>query len=168
MHAVDINVSVNINYGLFLSESMDDDLSYAQGVLMLCFNALQLVNREFIADHISKAIVKLKSHKPRTPGNQCLLANLIFFSILEKFYARKKAINKQMDDANFTIKAFKALKSEHDEVENENKDEIVPTYGGISIEEDSRCAKELKDIVMMWDCLQKHVVSFIKDIFLPI
>lgn len=142
---------------------MKNGLHYAQGVLLLCFNALQLRSREFISDCIAKAIEKLKSHKqPKTPASQCLLANLDFFGIVEKLYARSQAVGKQIDDANFTVKAFKAMSGKRGDDEMEALDEIVPTYGGISIEEDNRCAKELRNVLSVWEnVLQKNLVSYL-------
>lgn len=144
-------------------ESMNDDLNYARGVLLLCFHALQLSKREFILDFITKALDKLKSFKPKTFDTQSLMANLNFFNLIEKLYARSQAISQQIEEANFTVKAFKALKGKQlfNGMENENEDEVVPTYGGISIEDDNKLAKELKKIVSMWEaCIEKSSVSY--------
>lgn len=149
---------------LFL-ESMGDDLTYSKGVLLLCFHALQLNKREYIVEFIKKALDKLRNYKPKTASTQCLIANLNFFNIVEKLYARNQAISKQMEEANFTIKAFKTWKGKQlfdgNENENENENEVVPTYGGINIDEDNRLAKELKNIVNMWEsCIDNNAVRY--------
>lgn len=156
-----------MNYLKFLlicvcTESTGNSYNYGQGVLLLCFHALQFQKREIISDYISKAIEKLKSSKEKSHSSNCLLANLNFFRVLEKLYVRKQAITEQMDDANFTIKAFKTSKGKEENEDLEGKDEIVPTYGGINIEEDNRCANELREVLSMWEsCFQKSLVSFI-------
>jgi hypothetical protein len=104
------------------------------------------------------------NYHPKTFDSQCLLANLNFFKIIEKLCARSQAITKQIDDANFTIKAFKKLKAKPAEDDLEGEDEVVPTYGGINIEEDGKCAKELRDVLFTWEsCLLENVVNLIDN-----
>lgn len=144
------------------SESRNNYVNYARGTLLLCLHASQFNKREFISDYISKAIEKLKKYKQKTSSDECLLANLNFFNIMERLYARKQTISKQMKDASFTIKAFKATKGNQitDDIDEESQ-VVVPTYGGINIEEDNKCANDLRDVLNIWErCFQKNIVSF--------
>ncbi|XP_011501772.1 PREDICTED: uncharacterized protein LOC105365335 [Ceratosolen solmsi marchali] len=164
LYQVKNNLIVAMKHTLIDLESTNNGLYYAQGVFLLCCHALQFSKRECISDYISKAIQKLINYQPKTPGSQCLLANLNFFNIIEKLCARSQAITKQIDDASFTIKAFKKLKAKPADDELENQDEVVPTYGGINIEEDGKCAKELQNVLSAWEnCLFKNVISIVND-----
>lgn len=141
-------------------------MNYAKGVLLLCFHSIQLSKREFILGFITKALEKLKTFKPKTLTTHTLIANLNFFNIIEKLYARSVAVSQQIEEANFTIKAFRTLKGKQlfDETENEkeNDNEVVPTYGGINIDEDNRLAKELKNVINMWEaCIEKNQVKYL-------
>ncbi|XP_014203505.1 uncharacterized protein LOC106635853 [Copidosoma floridanum] len=141
-------------------ESKKSVIEFAQGTLLLCFHALQLSSRKSISNYISKAIEKLKKCKKLTSSNQCLLANLSFFSIIEKLFVRGKVIGKQMEDANFTIKAFKTLKGNKANTDvGEENEIIVPTFGGISIEEDNKLSNELRDVLNLWESCMLNDMS---------
>ncbi|OXU23863.1 hypothetical protein TSAR_003681 [Trichomalopsis sarcophagae] len=158
------NLLISMQKSLAELESTKNDLYYARGVLLLCFHSLQHSKRKYIIEYITKAIKKLNAIKPRKPNIEMLKASLTFFNILEKLYAKRQAITKQMDDANFTVKSFKTLRGKQIDDEIEEQDEIVPTYGNINIEEDKKCAKELKDVLNTWDnCIQKDLTAVVKD-----
>lgn len=130
---------------------------------------MQHNKRKYIIEYITKAIEKLNAIKPRKPNIEILKASLTFFNILEKLYAKRQAITKQMDDANFTVKSFKTLRGKRIDDEIEEQDEIVPTYGNINIEEDKKCAKELKDVLNTWDnYIQKDLVNLVAKSRIPI
>ncbi|XP_058806087.1 uncharacterized protein LOC131672704 isoform X2 [Phymastichus coffea] len=162
---VQSNIIIAMKKTLEELESVENSLYYGQGVLLLSFHALQFEKREIISDYILKAIVKLTNSKSKSFSSQCILANLNFFRVLEKLYVRKQAITEQIEDANFTVKAFQTFKSKQEnEEDSEEKDEIVPTYGGINIEEDNRCANELREVLSIWDsCFQKNLSSVVND-----
>ena len=120
----------------------------------MCFHALQFSKREVISDYISKAINKLTNHKSKSTEDQWLLANLRFFQILEILYKRSQTIEKQMDDANFTIKSFKMLSGKID-AETEEKDDL-PTFGGINIEVDNKYNTWFRKILTLWENLLEN------------
>ncbi|KAJ8688375.1 hypothetical protein QAD02_024170 [Eretmocerus hayati] len=137
-------------------ECMNNGLIFAQGVLLLCFHALQFqyCKRELVTNEIMKAMEILEKQE-ETPGSACLKANLKFFIIIEKLCIRNQAIRQQIDEAKFTIKAFQVFRGKCIGNETEIEDDITPTYGGIDIEADNKLAKELREVLISWDkCLQ--------------
>ncbi|XP_014227311.1 uncharacterized protein LOC106652711 [Trichogramma pretiosum] len=155
------NVTVAMKETIAELEIINHPIGYAQGVLLLCFHSMQLISRDYILDYINKALEKLK--KLKTPVAQCMVANLKFFVIIEEFKARTKAICEQMDDASFTVKSFKIIQGiKNDDLEKQ--EEIVPTYGGITIEEDNKYSQRMRNCLDLWEmCIQKHSATIIED-----
>ena len=67
------------------------------------------------------------------------------------FYIKSQAIEKQVPNAKFTMKAFKMLNSKLLNKKAEKQDEIISTVGGIIIDEDDKCAKELCNVLTKKD-----------------
>ncbi|XP_066586741.1 uncharacterized protein [Prorops nasuta] len=138
-----------------------DYFQYSSAIQYLGHHSLYFESNESIFGLLHSALLCLKKVKRNSAIISCLEANLLFYICVDKLQNINKETKVEMENMNYTINATNPpnLEGQQDDFQ-----EIVPTYRNLNINEDSNLMAELKKPLKVWeDCFSTNIDEIVKS-----
>ncbi|KAI4499040.1 hypothetical protein M0802_005906 [Mischocyttarus mexicanus] len=109
------------------------------------------VQENYITDIFNNMLCELELYQDKSINILCLKANLQFFIYVNELRTSNECTRKEMDNAEFALKANK--------LSDNQGTHVIPAYSKINIKEDLRLMKFLEDSLKTWDEIEPNIID---------